>query len=498
VVLLSAVVGVEAFVYARRLGRSAFLFKEWMVLLVPPIFLMRFLPYLDDPTASLGRDLADWWHDPGTFFTFAFITDLVVLLIVWSIVFICTRCLNQLRVQEGEVLDQTDARFKELYEDNWRSYDHSEPLKRLGQFYLWGGVILVILAALASIGTAQLLDLAALSQLVGFQRPSLHLALANVLLYFVLGLLLIGEAHFVRQRTIWRLDHLPVPGEVVNRWVVSVVGLVALAGIIALILPTSYAMTLGQLVSYVAEAVLEAFAYVAAGFFYLMYLISRLFPHGGGGSQQSAPAALPPRLPPTAAPPPGASPLDTIRSLIFWLVALGILLYCLSVLWRKRGPWADHLPIARILRVPLTVLLWLARLVGRVGREVGRAVLEAVPALFRKIPATTPRAFQFVSLSRLGPRELIEYFYLSVCERAGQLGHPRPPGVTPLEYQSMLRESLPLVDPEIEALTAAFVEARYGPHPTTRSRAQGVRQTWQALKLKLRRTRLTRPRGMVK
>ena len=493
-VILSAVVGVEAFLYSRRLTRSAFLFKEWLVLLVPPIVLVRFLPYLDDPVASIGRDAANWWHDPGTFFTLAFIADTIVLLFVWSIVFICTQSLNQLRVQEGEILDQTDARFKELYEDNWRSYDHSEPLRRLGQFYLWGGVILVIFAAMASIGTTQLFNAAALGQLIGFQRPSLQLALANVFLYFVLGLLLLGEAHYVRQRTIWRLDRLSVPSEVATRWVSAVIGLVLAAAVVAVILPTSYAMTLGQLVGYVVYAFVEGFAYFAAAIFYVIFLIARLFGGSSGGGEAPHPAA-PPHLPPMASTPPGASPLDTVRSLIFWVIALGILIYSLGVLWRKRGPSLARLPLARILLFPVRLILWLAGLIGRVGREVGQAVANAVPTLFRHVPTTPPRVFRFVSLSRLGPRELVEYFYLSVCERAGQLGHPRPPGVTPLEYRTMLRESLPLVDPELDALTDAFVEARYGPHATTRSRAQAVREQWQILKVKLRRARVIRSKA---
>ncbi len=490
-VALSVLVGLEAFLYSRRLTRSEFLFKEWLVLLVPPVVLARFLPYIDDPTASLGRDISDWWRDPGTFFSTAFVFDSIILLVVWSIVFSCTQCLNQLRVQEGEIVERADRRFNDLYEDNWRSYDHSEPLRKLGQFYLWGGVILVLLSSLASIGTTQFLSFDALGQLLAFQRPSLHLVLANVLLYFILGLLLIGEAHFVRQRTIWLLDRLSVPPELASRWVTSVAGLVILAALIALILPTSYAVTLGQIASYLVSFLLEVFTYAAAALFYLMYLFAQLLPRTGGSSEQPAPT-LPPRLPQVTPTPSGASSLETIRSLVFWLVALGIVVYSLRVMWGKRRPWFLRLPLLALVRLPFRLIAGLLRLIGRMGREVGRAVASAVPRMLRQAPAVVPRPLSFVSLSKLGPRELIEYFYLSVCERAGQLGHPRPPGVTPLEYRSLLRERLPLVDPELDRLTDAFVEARYGPRPPTRTEVQTIRGQWQALKVKLRRARLGR------
>ncbi len=493
-VALSVLVGVEAFLYSRRLTRSVFLFKEWLVLLVPPIVLLRFLPYIDDPTASLSRDIADWWSDPGTFFSTAFVFDAIILLAIWSIVFSCTQCLNQLRVQEGEIVERTDGRFQDLYEDNWRSYDHSEPLRKLGQFYTWGGVILVLLSALASIGTAQFLSFDALGQLFAFQRPSLHLVLANVLLYFILGLLLIGEAHFVRQRTIWLLDRLTIPGELATRWVASVLGLVVLASIIAVVLPTSYSVTLGQIASYLLSLVLDVLTYTAAALFYLMYLLAHLLPRTGGAAEQAAPA-LPPRLPQVTPTPTGSSSLDTLRSLVFWLIALGIVGYSLRVMWGKRQPRFLRLPLLLALglaRLPFRLILGLLRLVGRMGKEVGRAVASAVPRMFRQAPAVAPRAFSFVSLSKLGPRELVEYFYLSVCERAGQLGHPRRPGVTPLEYRSVLRESLPIVDPELDRLTDAFVEARYGPRPPTRTEVQSIREQWQVLKVKLRRARLGR------
>ena len=491
VVILAAVVALEAFFYSRRLTRSAFLFKEWLVLLAPPIVLVRFLPYLDDPNASVVTDVLTWLRDPGAIFSFAFVADVVVLLTVWWVVFACTQRLNQLRVQEGEIVERAENRYSQMFEDNWRSYDHQAPLRQLGQFYLWGGVFLVVVSALASIGTAQFLSIDALGQLIGFQRPSLHLVLANVLLYFVLGLVLIGEAQFVRQRTLWRLDHLAMPAEIASRWVSSVVGVVLIATIVALILPTSYAMTLGELISYVVYIAVEVVGFVVAGIFYLLFLISRLFPHTTGGTQPPAPA-LAPHFPAATTSPGGASPFDAIRSLIFWLVALGILAYSLSVLWRRRGPRVGVGALLRVLRVPIAILRWLVRIIGIAGRQVGHAVVSIVPALFRHVPTAPPAAFRFVSLSKMGPRERVEYFYLSLCERAAQLGHPRPPGVTPAEYETMLRESLPIVDPELSQVTEAFVEARYGPHPTTQSRVSAVRVQWQVLKLKLRQARVQR------
>ncbi|HVB96604.1 MAG TPA: DUF4129 domain-containing protein [Chloroflexota bacterium] len=488
---LTALVGIEAFVYARGLDRPRFVARDWLVFLVGPLVLARFLPYLLEADANLGTDVGFWWSNPGSFFTLAFLVDAAILLLSWSAIYVCTQYLNQLRVQPGELSDPRPSSIQPSYDDSIRALDHSEPLRQLGRIYLVGGVLLVVLGAIASIGTQQLFNFNAISQLIGFQRPSTELVLANVLLYFLLGLGLLGEGHFVRQRTLWRLDHIPIPSEVENRWIGSVVALVLVATIIAFILPTSYAMTLGDLISGVLYAVAEVIALVAAGVFYLMYLISSLFPHHSG-PPQAPPSFAPPRPPPVAAPPPGGSPFDTIRSLIFWALALGIVAYSLSVYWRRRGGLPIRLPLLGLLRLPLLFLRVLLRLVGRVGREFAEAVARAVPSFLRQASPTITRPLRLVSLARMDPRQRVEYFYLSICERAAQLGHPRAPGTTPDEYEATLRHELPVVDPEMTALTNAFVEARYGPRVVSAEQAQAMRGRWQTLKVKLRQARLLR------
>ncbi len=57
---LAILVGIEAFFYSRRLARGTVMFKEWLVLLVPVIVLVRFLPYLDDPAAAPSSASPSW------------------------------------------------------------------------------------------------------------------------------------------------------------------------------------------------------------------------------------------------------------------------------------------------------------------------------------------------------------------------------------------------------------------------------------------------------
>jgi hypothetical protein len=490
---LAILVGIEAFFYSRRLARGTVMFKEWLVLLVPVIVLVRFLPYLDDPAASLPGDLAAWTASPGSFFSLAFLADCLILFIVWSSVFGAVQLLNSLRIQPGEIVEEKDRLRQQLYEDNFRAIDHLAPLLRLGQQFIWGGVALVFIAALAALGSEQSFGFGLIGEIVGFQRPSVHLVQLNVVLYFVFGLGLLGEAHFVRQRTLWRLDHLDVPKELPSRWVSGVATLIGLAIAVGFVLPTEYAMSLGDLIALVLSALIQAFIWLFAAVLFVIYLVISLFGGKGSTPTPASPAAPPPHLVVAAHAAAGPSILDLLKSVLFWVVLLAIVAYALSVLWQRRPAWLSHLSLAPIVALPWRLLQGLAGLLWRVGRGVSRAVAAVVPRLFRSPPVLAVQPPRFVNLSRLGPRDLVEYFYLSVCERAARLGYPRPPGITPVEYERYLETRLPLVDPEIKALTGAFLEARYGPRPTTKETVRSVRSGWETLKKKLRLARLRRP-----
>ncbi|MCL4498760.1 MAG: DUF4129 domain-containing protein [Chloroflexi bacterium] len=489
---MSILVGVEAFLYARRKGHAALQVRDWLVYLVPPLVAAKFLPYFFGTGSSITSDVAVWWQNPASFLSLDFLSDAFVLLMTWGIVFACTKALNQLRVQPGELREADDARYSYsyLYEDNWRSIDHSGPLRLLGRFYLWGGVILVILGALASIGVDQLFTMNAIAQLFTFSRPSIHLVLANVVVYFVVGLLLLGEAHYVRQRTLWRIDDIAIPREIATRWIGAVVGLVVAAILVAIVLPTSYAMTLGDIITTVLGVIVQAVTFVLGGIIYLLFLVLSSL-HRWSGDAPSVPhAAIPPHFASAPHPSGGPSPLDTVRSLLFWLVAFGIVLYSASVLWRRRIPLPWGTAWKAIVSAPWSILTGLLRFIGRLGKQVSAAVVSVVPHLFRRAePLPRPR-LRIVSLWRLSPRERIEYFYLSICERAARLGYPRPDGSTPAEFEEILRKSVPQVSPDIEQLTADFVEARYGPRETTLEQVGHARDRWQILKRKLRLQRL--------
>lgn len=492
---LCLIAALEAFFYSRRLARPSFMLKEWVILLAPPVLALRFLPYLAGPD-DLLLDVAEWWRSPASFFTATFVVNLTLLLLAWIVALESTQNLNRLRLQPGEVPADADAaRRYQLYDDGWRFVDHATPLSRLANMVLWGGVLLVFLAGLAAIDVRQVFTPTALLQLITFSRPAVSLAFSNVILYFVVGLLLLAEAQYVRQRTAWQLDHLTPPANLAPRWVVQAAVVTVAIACLAMLLPTDYAMTVSELLGMVAQvAVLIMQAVVGVLLFVMMLLMTPLrwlFAGGGGDSLGPMQPPMRPEVAPPAAPVPW---LEVLRSLVFWLVALAIVVYCLSVVWRRRPPlpaWANLGLLGKLLAGLGQALAMLRRW----GRSAALAVAAALPRLHHGAAQPVRRTFRWLALSRLAPRQLVEYFYLSVLERAARMGYVREKGETASEFSRRLPDRLPDVEPELSALTDTFLEVRYSPRPVEEGLVKAARAHWQRLKLKLRGRRMERARG---
>jgi len=485
---LAGLAALASFLYARRLARGAILWKEWLVILVPFLLAVRLLPYLAHPEALAG-DLWRWWSDPLSFFDLAFIVGTLLVAGAWWTGFRTTLDLNSLRVQAGEILSERLQRDPLWETDRGRFVDHTTPLRNVAGRFLAGGVVLLVLSGLTALDVRQLLSLQAVVALLTVGRPAVSGALVNVVLYFVLVLLLLAEMQYVRQRTLWQVAQVPVAPTVPGHWVLSSLGLVAVALVGALLLPTEHMLPLAVLL----DSLIQALRVVAFWLFFALYLVLwvltlpfRLLSPG------AADAGLAPgRFQPPAAPPPGSAPgwLDLVRSLVFWGIALLVVLYAGRTLLSQRPGRVVWAQLARAGRALGRLWGWLWR---RAGAARQRAGLLAGLLLARVLSAAAPvrpRAGRFRWLRRLAPRDLIIALYLATVERAGRLGVARRPSQTPLEYQAALRQRFPDLEPDLSALTAAFLEARYSPRPIGPDEVATARRAWAALRQRLHRWR---------
>jgi hypothetical protein len=198
-----------------------------------------------------------------------------------------------------------------------------------------------------------------------------------------------------------------------------------------------------------------------------------------------------PEVPVLPEPAAGTAPLpwlEALRSLIFWLLAAAIGWYFLKIYLNDHPELVEWLksfkPIGFIAN--LLAYLW-ERFIG-----LAQAGLELIP----KRAAGAGQAGQATSMARrrwaglggLSPRERILYYYLNILDRVAKHGPARRSSQTPYEYEPDLSQSIPEAQAAINALTEAFVRARYSREPWLEPQADLAKTLWQQIRRELRRS----------
>lgn len=366
-----------------------------------------------------------------------------------------------------------------------RRVQHTAAFQRVVGTFLAGGILILMLAGMARVDPAAIID---------FRRGTIRALILHVLVYFVLGLALIAEARLTLLRTRWQHEEAEVSPAVARRWPALVTGLLLVALVVALVLPVDYSVGLLEALSYALNLVASVLVTVAYIVLYLLGLL--LYPLRwlvAQGSGDGAPPPPPPMQMPQAEPTGAGGPplLEILKTVALWAIAVAMVAYALRNFLREHGASLRGVGLLRPLLDALALVLRAMRsLLGgaaRVGATLRGTVERRLKAARRVAPPRwrPPRG--------MGPRELVRYYYLSTVRRGSDVGVPRRRHQTPEEYSRRLRERVPEADEDLEALTVAFVEARYSDHPLDQAYARGVRPHWESVKRALRRLRGTSP-----
>lgn len=324
--------------------------------------------------------------------------------------------------------------------------------------------------------------------------PTLSHGGASTLLYFLLGLALFSQTQFIDLHNRWSINRVPVNAAIVRRWAFySLIFLVIVASIASL-LPTSYSLGLLASLGYaldLAAYLLFTFAQLLVMLVLLLLgLLAMLFGREPPAETPDLPSFQPPILPP--APVDAASTplpwLEVAKSLLFWGLFIAVLLFALVQYLRQHEEVIASLRERRGLAWlgkfwDWLRVFWQAAQQGIAGRV--SAGLERI-----RPRQSLPRgAGGWINLRKLDPRQRVFFFYQAFLRRSGESGFPRSLSQTPLEFASRLDRALPEAEPDIEVLTAAFVEARYTPRPVQPEKASRVKEVWEHLRKALRKRR---------
>ncbi len=361
-----------------------------------------------------------------------------------------------------------------------RRVQHTAAFRRVVSFFLGGGILILILAGMARVDPAAIID---------FRRGTIRALILHVLVYFILGLALTAEARLTLLRTRWQHEEADISDTVARRWPLLVTGLLLLALVVALILPVDYSVGLLEAFGYALNAAASVVVTVAYLVLYLvgllLYPLRWLFARAAG---EGAPDMPPPMEIPETAPAAanGLPWLEVAKTVGMWALALGMVIYALRNFLREHQGVFARFGFLGAFWKGLASLWGAIRGLWAQAEKAGAAVRRAVALRLRGGAALAGSGWR---RRPRGPRELVRYYYLSVVQRAERAGTPRRGNQTPEEYSRRLRDRVPEAEPDLEAVTEAFVEARYSDHPIDQDYAGGVRPHWESVRRALRRLR---------
>ncbi|MFZ1400928.1 MAG: DUF4129 domain-containing protein, partial [Candidatus Promineifilaceae bacterium] len=184
--------------------------------------------------------------------------------------------------------------------------------------------------------------------------------------------------------------------------------------------------------------------------------------------------------------PPSAIDTGLITSSLFWAVAIVMSVMAISFFLRERGVKVNTAVLQTFWQ---RFRHWL-RLAWREAGSQVQDWQQAVRTRLQRQPKESEEnkpPWRFIRLNALSPREQIRYFYLSTVKRASDKGVPRQQAETPLEFAEDLKQQWPDAEEDVDALTDAFLAARYGRSPIDAEDVNPVKKRWRQVKSSLRR-----------
>lgn len=454
---------------ARRDLRSEIL-KFRLVELSMILIVLKIVRYVGYSRAALQVEIEKWLRDPlllledvQTWITF------FLAVVIWLIA--------------TETLDD----LENLNEPPERAPSYVPRADRLSSRFFWGGAVL-----LAVIGFTQALFIDPKELDLG--RPPTTQQIFGALLYFFLGLVMLGQMQYTRLREVWSIQEAQVSEKLAGRWVRYSLTFVGLAILLAALLPKDYTLGLlgsvGLVLGVLFQILWLFITLILFLFQLLLWPFALLF-----GSSESRPEMEPPKLefapqtlPPTETGDP-SSWLSILKSLVFWAVLAIVLFYVVRAYLRDRSEIQRAMRNFRPLQWLRRAWVLLKRWLRTWGKQLEQTVRERLPHRLprRLMPEGSGRLpARFFRLGGLSPRERILYYYLSILKRARQRGFPRADHQTPHEYYDTLGPNLPQAKEEMELLTRAFIEARYSRHELGPEQDEQVRDNWRRVRAALR------------
>lgn len=426
-------------------------------------------------------EVQTWLRQPSAFLDAQYMFLGVWLLAAWALAIGMTGDFLDLALQPDEIAAHDSPLWGESRSQLrvGRSVSRSDIVARFVARWALGGGLLVFFASISQVDFARI---GAGELRVGLSDLGLPAELLfGLLCYFLAGLLLISQGRLAVLRGRWYNHDIDVQPVVLRRWHLNSLLAVLAIGVVAAFLPMGTTSWLSTVIE-VALTFVMRIVYLLV-FLLTLLLALLLWPLRllmNTDAPPPAPLAAAPTLP-TQADIAGRLP-DWLGGAVLWTIVALIALYFGLTYLSAHGLLGSR-PADWLARLRYW---WRAR-----WAKVNAGLAVAAAVVRRRIQAARVRAAgalqaPTVRVAALTPRERVRYFYLRMVGRAAERGVTRPAHATPAEFARRLEAEWPDAEGEVEALTAAFLAARYDRRPIAAQEARGVQAAWRRLMRQLR------------
>ncbi len=436
-------------------------------------------------------DIPEILRLPQTIFLDApFIFIGILSLLAWERTSRLSQTFTDLAIDQAEVYYYSQPPGQRTSSDKPVRTNRGEIVLSFFRQWIGGAFLLALITSVSHFDVVEIYRGSSLALARLGLRPELLLFLV---LYFLAGFALLSQAQLAAMNARWLINGVTRRGQVERSWHRYTIWLVGGIALLAAFLPIGSTFAIGNLLQSIIWGVSTAASFILSLLSTLLALFLSLF--SGDPTAEPLEPLIQPTLPPVPTPtptpiPPALPPqtVDTglIASSLFWAVAIVMSVTAISFFLRERGVRVNTAVVQSFWQ---RLWHWMQAAWRGAGHQM-RDLQQAVRTRLQREPSSKEKAappWRFIRLNALSPREQIRYFYLSTVKRAADKGVSRQQAETPLEFARDLKQSWPEAEEDVEALTDAFLEARYGRSPIGQEDVNPVKKRWRQVKASLRR-----------
>jgi len=484
-------VSLERLTTFKKVQRLTIFTKPWFLFHISQwvgiLIILKTILLFADPPESWRMLFQLWRIDfSENFFDTAFLLSTIFVIVIWLIAGYFASLMKEMSLEEVLL----------RYETAILAPAEGPPARERLLGSVFGlGFVLVILTALMRVNFRMLIQGEKIGSLGIQPLPYLAAGAWNVLFYFLLGLSLVSISQLARLNARWYFQKIKVSPKLVSKWAIYSITFILLLSVVASLLPTNYSLGFLSVIAYILKLIWSV-VYFVFGILLsiLIFLIGQLARLFGVKPVENEPLPPPdfiiPEVP-TEMVPTGADPwLDLVKSLVFWLVFVGVAGFSMYQFLRQHEGALKILREMPGLNWLMKVWQWLSGVSKGINHRISKAVTSSIERIrSRGKRQATPAFGRILRLRSLTPRQRIYYFFFAMLQKGEVGGLKRGDAQTPHEYAHILELAVPDVDDEIAHLTDAFVEARYSRKDVDDERAGIVKRYWGRIRAALRSIR---------